>query len=240
MNGLTTKEVLESRQKYGSNKLPEPKLKKWYNFAADALKDPITMILIAIALLQIVLGFLGVMEFTDPVMIMFVLTIVTAIAVKTGLGVQKAAKDLRDKTSVRYCNVIRDGKIRRINKDEIVVGDIVCVETGQEIFADGYIIEGKISVNNAAINGETKECKKTPIPGYKHVKTTSTDVYTNQNCLFAGTIVMAGEGKMVVTDVGTNTVNGDYNFEESEAIDSITEENGFTDIEVAEGEGRDG
>lgn len=209
MKGLNSKQVLESRQKYGSNKLPEPKLKKWYNFAADALKEPITMILIAIALLQIVLGFLGVMEFTDPVMIMFVLTIVTAIAVKTGLGVQKAAKELRDKTSVRYCNVIRDGKIQRINKNEIVVDDIVCVETGQEIFADGYIIEGKISVNNAAINGETKECKKTPVSGYKHVKTTSTDAYTNQNCLFAGTIVMSGEGKMMVTDVGINTVNGD-------------------------------
>ena len=80
---------------------------------------------------------------------------------------------------------------------------------GQEIFADGYIVEGKISVNNAAINGETKECKKSPIPGYIHAKTTSTSAYTNPNCLFAGTTVMAGEGKMVVTDVGVNTVNGD-------------------------------
>lgn len=209
MNGLNEKEVLESRQKYGSNKLPEPKLMKWYDFAAKALKEPITMNLIAIAVLQIVLGFLGVMEFTDPVMIIFVLAIVAMITVKTGLGVQKAAKELRDKTSVRYCNVIRDGKIQRINKNEIVVGDIVCVETGQEIFADGYIIEGKISVNNAVINGETEECKKIPVSGYKHVKTTSTDAYTNQNGLFAGTIVMSGEGKMVVTDVGINTVNGD-------------------------------
>lgn len=209
MNGLNEKEVLESRQKYGSNKLPEPKLMKWYDFAAKALKEPITMNLIAIAVLQIVLGFLGVMEFTDPVMIIFVLAIVAMITVKTGLGVQKAAKELRDKTSVRYCNVIRDGKIQRINKNEIVAGDIVCVETGQEIFADGYIIEGKISVNNAVINGETEECKKIPVSGYKHVKTTSTDAYTNQNGLFAGTIVMSGEGKMVVTDVGINTVNGD-------------------------------
>lgn len=80
---------------------------------------------------------------------------------------------------------------------------------GQEIFADGYIIEGKISVNNAAINGETKECKKSPIPGYIHAKTTSTSAYTNQNCLFAGTTVMSGEGKMIVTDVGVSTVNGD-------------------------------
>ncbi|MDU2210824.1 MAG: HAD-IC family P-type ATPase, partial [Eubacterium sp.] len=142
-------------------------------------------------------------------MILVVLAIVTCIAVKTGLGVQKSAAELRAKTSVRYCDVIRDGKVQTINKDELVVGDIVCVGMGQEIFADGYLIEGKISVNNAAINGETKECKKTPIEGYVHKKTTSTDAYTNQNCLFAGTTVMSGEGKMIVTDVGVNTVNGD-------------------------------
>ena len=209
MKGLTNEEVVKSRKLHGSNKLPEPKMKKWYEFSKEALSEKITLILIAIAVLQLFLGAMGVMDLSDPIMILVVLAIVTYIAVKTGLGVQKSAAELRAKTSVRYCDVIRDGKIQTINKDELVVGDIVCVGMGQEIFADGYIIEGKISVNNAAINGETKECKKTPIEGYKYVKTTSTDAYTNQNCLFAGTTVMSGEGKMVVTDVGVNTVNGD-------------------------------
>ena len=209
MNGLSSKEVLESRKLYGSNKLPEPEMKKWYDFAKEALSEKITMILIAIPVLQLFLGFMGVMELSDPIMLLVVLAIVTGIAVKTGLGVQKSAAELRAKTAVRYCDVIRDGKVQTINKDELVVGDIVCIGMGQEIFADGYIIEGKISVNNAAINGETKECKKSPIPGYIHAKTTSTSAYTNQNCLFAGTTVMAGEGKMIVTDVGVNTVNGD-------------------------------
>lgn len=209
MNGLSSKEVLESRELHGSNKLPEPKLDKWYDFAKKALSEKITMILIAIAVLQLFLGVMGVMDLSDPIMILVVLAIVTYIAVKTGLGVQKSAAELRAKTSVRYCDVIRDGKVQTINKDELVVGDLVCVGMGQEIFADGYLIEGKISVNNAAINGETKECKKTPIEGYVHKKTTSTDAYTNQNCLFAGTTVMSGEGKMIVTDVGVNTVNGD-------------------------------
>lgn len=209
MNGLSSKEVLKSRELHGSNKLPEPKLDKWYDFAKEALSEKITMILIAIAVLQLFLGVMGVMDLSDPVMILVVLAIVTCIAVKTGLGVQKSAAELRAKTSVRYCDVIRDGKVQTINKDELVVGDLVCVGMGQEIFADGYLIEGKISVNNAAINGETKECKKTPIEGYVHKKTTSTDAYTNQNCLFAGTTVMSGEGKMIVTDVGVNTVNGD-------------------------------
>ena len=209
MNGLSSKEVLKSRELHGSNKLPEPKLDKWYDFAKEALSEKITMILIAIAVLQLFLGVMGVMDLSDPIMILVVLAIVTCIAVKTGLGVQKSAAELRAKTSVRYCDVIRDGKVQTINKDELVVGDLICVGMGQEIFADGYLVEGKISVNNAAINGETKECKKTPIEGYVHKKTTSTDAYTNQNCLFAGTTVMSGEGKMIVTDVGVNTVNGD-------------------------------
>lgn len=209
MNGLSSKEVLKSRELHGSNKLPEPKLDKWYDFAKEALSEKITMILIAIAVLQLFLGVMGVMDLSDPIMILVVLAIVTCIAVKTGLGVQKSAAELRAKTSVRYCDVIRDGKVQTINKDELVVGDFVCVGMGQEIFADGYLLEGKISVNNAAINGETKECKKTPIEGYVYKKTTSTDAYTNQNCLFAGTTVMSGEGKMIVTDVGVNTVNGD-------------------------------
>ena len=209
MKGLSSKEVLQSRELHGSNKLPEPKLNKWYDFAKEALSEKITMILIAIAVLQLVLGIMGVMDLADPIMILVVLGIVTCIAVKTGLGVQKSAAELRAKTSVRYCDVIRDGKVQTINKDDLVVGDLVCVGMGQEIFADGYLVEGKISVNNAAINGETKECVKTPISNYVHTKTTSTSAYTNQNCLFAGTTVMSGEGKMIVTDVGINTVNGD-------------------------------
>lgn len=113
------------------------------------------------------------------------------------------------RTSIRHCNVIRNGVVKSINTNDLVVGDVVCIQMGQEIFADGYLVEGKISVNNAAINGESKECHKTPVAGYVHKKVTSTDAYINQNCLFAGTTVVSGEGKMITTDVGTNTVNGD-------------------------------
>jgi calcium-translocating P-type ATPase len=208
-NGLKSSEVEVSRTTYGSNKLPEPELKKWYHFAKEALTEPITMILIIIALFQLVLGAMGVMSLSEPIMIIVVLAIVTEIAIKTGLGIQKSAAELRAKTAVRYCDVVRDGSIQTINKDDLVVGDLVLLRTGQEIFADGFIVEGEISVNNAAINGETKECRKIPSANYKHVKTTSTAAYTDQCSLFAGTVIMSGEGKMIVTDVGTNTVNGD-------------------------------
>lgn len=208
-NGLKSSEVEVNRTTYGSNKLPEPELKKWYHFAKEALTEPITMILIIIALFQLVLGAMGVMSLSEPVMIIVVLAIVTGIAIKTGLGVQKSAAELRAKTAVRYCDVVRDGSVQTINKDDLVVGDLVLLRTGQEIFADGFIVDGEISVNNAAINGETKECRKIPSANYKHVKTTSTTAYTDQCSLFAGTVIMSGEGKMIVTDVGVNTVNGD-------------------------------
>lgn len=208
-NGLSNEQVEESRRLHGSNKLPEPELKKWYHFAKEALTEPITMILIIIALFQLVLGAMGVMSLSEPVMIIVVLAIVTEIAVKTGLGIQKSAAELRAKTAVRYCDVVRNGSVQTINKDDLVVGDLVLLRTGQEIFADGFIVEGEISVNNAAINGETKECRKIPSANYKHVKTTSTAAYTDQCSLFAGTVIMSGEGKMIVTDVGINTVNGD-------------------------------
>ena len=208
-NGLKSNEVEVSRATYGSNKLPEPELKKWYHFAKEALISPITMILITIVVFQLILSAIGVIAFSEPVTVLVVLAIVTEIGIKTGLGVQKSAAELRAKTAVRYCDVIRDGSVQTINKDDLVVGDLVLLRTGQEIFADGFIVEGEISVNNAAINGETKECRKTPSADYKHVKTTSTTAYTDQCSLFAGTIIMSGEGKMVVTDVGVNTVNGD-------------------------------
>lgn len=208
-NGLSNEQVEESRKLHGSNKLPEPELKKWYHFAKEALTEPITMILIIIALFQLVLGAMGVMSLSEPVMIIVVLAIVTEIAVKTGLGIQKSAAELRAKTAVRYCDVVRNGSVQTINKDDLVVGDLVLLRTGQEIFADGFIVGGEISVNNAAINGETKECRKIPSANYKHVKTTSTAAYTDQCSLFAGTVIMSGEGKMIVTDVGINTVNGD-------------------------------
>lgn len=207
--GLKSSEVHGMRQKFGSNKLPEPPQKKWYQFSKEALTGHINLVLIAIAVVQFLLAFAGFMEFTDPVMIITVLGIVVAIAVRTGLGIQKSNRDLKAKTSTRYCQVFRDNKWTTINKDDIVVGDLVMLETGQEIYADGYIVDGKVAVNNAAINGETKECKKTPVINYKPGKTLTSEDYTNQNCLFAGTNIVSGEGKTMVTSVGVNTVNGD-------------------------------
>ena len=137
LNGLNDQQVEESRKKYGSNKLPEPKQKTWFDFLVDTLKDKITIILIMMAGVFFTLAFLGVESFSEPIMILAVLAIVCGLNVKTNLSIQKSNNSLRAKTAIRYCNVIRNGSVLKINKDDIVIGDIVCLEMGQEIFADG-------------------------------------------------------------------------------------------------------
>lgn len=210
MKGLTNEQVKMNREKYGSNKLPEPKLKKWYEFAIENIfGDKTLMLLLALSAYEIFAAVFGLASFSEPIMVILVISLCTYIGVKMALGIQKSTQELRAKTSTRYCDVIRDGQVQTINKDNLVVGDVVCIGTGQEIYADGYIIEGKISVSNAAINGESKECQKIPINGYVYKKSTSTDDFTNQNSLFAGTTILSGEGKMIVGEVGINTINGD-------------------------------
>ena len=210
MKGLTNEQIKMSREKYGSNKLPEPKLKKWYEFAIENIfGDKTLILLLALSAYEIFAAVFGLASFSEPIMVILVISLCTYIGVKMALGIQKSTQELRAKTSTRYCDVIRDGQVQTINKDNLVVGDVVCIGTGQEIYADGYIIEGKISVSNAAINGESKECQKIPINGYVYKKSTSTDDFTNQNSLFAGTTILSGEGKMIVGEVGINTINGD-------------------------------
>ena len=209
-NGLTSKQAEESRARFGSNKLPEKKLKTAWDFFTETFKDRLNQILIGMMLVFTVLAFSGQGSFSEPLGIFVVLLAIAVISTRTGLKSQKSTKELKDKTSVHYCNVLRDGEIKHINTDEIVVGDVVHIESGEAIYADGYLVEGKISVDNSVLNGESKECKKSVIPDFIYTKKSNItgDDYVDTNSLFAGATVVDGEGKMIVTEVGTNTVNG--------------------------------
>lgn len=208
--GLSSQEVLDSREAFGSNKLPEKKLKTAFDFFKETFKDRLNQILIAMMLVFTILAFSGQGSFSEPLGIFVVLLAIAVISTRTGLKSQKSTKELKDKTSIHYCNVLRDGKIQHINTDEIVVGDIIHIEAGEAIYADGYLIEGKLAVDNSVLNGESKECKKFVIPDFKYVEKNEItgDDYVDTNSLFAGATVVDGEGKMLVTKVGIKTVNG--------------------------------
>lgn len=215
MYGLSSKQVEESRQKYGKNVLPEKKLKTGLEFFMDTFKDKLNLILLAMMCVFALMAVFGQGSWSEPLGIFVVLLAIASISTKTGLKSQKSTKELKDKTSIHYCNVIRDGSTQHINTDEIVVGDAVIVQSGEAIYADGYLVSGNISVDNSVLNGESEECKKKPwrnneatpiIHGGKR-KASSND-YVNEYALFAGTTVLDGEGIMIVTNIGENTVNG--------------------------------
>ena len=214
MNGLTSAEVVKSRQKYGSNKLPERKLKTGFQFFMDTFKDRLNQILLAMMIVFTILAVFGQGSYSEPIGVAVVLLAIAFIGMNTGLKSQKSAKELKDRTSVHYCNVVRDGKIEHINANDLVVGDLVIIQSGEAIHADGYLVDGMVKVDNSVLNGESEECKKTawtdedsPITMGGKREANSND-YVDNHSLFAGTTIVDGEGKMIVTNVGVNTVNG--------------------------------
>lgn len=210
LKGLTESQVIENRKKYGENKLPEKKLKSWFNFFMETFKDRLNQILLAMLVVFVILFLIGQGALSEPIGIGAVLLLIAVSGTITGLKVQKSAKELKDKTSIHYCEVIRNGEVKHINTEEIVVNDIVILQSGEGIFADGYLIDGKLKVDNSVLNGESEDCKKFPVENftYDYNKKITGDDYVDQNSLFSGTNVTEGEGKMLVTRVGVDTVNG--------------------------------
>lgn len=209
LSGLTWKEVLQSRVKYGSNVLPERKLKKWYHFFFETFEDKLNLILLGMLAVFSILAAVGHGELSEPIGIAVVLLAIAAINTRTGLKSQKSAKELKDRTSIHYCNVLRNGEVEHIRVEELVVGDVVLLQCGESIFADGYLADGAISVDNSVLNGESKPCHKYGTsmepPAKDHI---TGDDYVDSCRLFSGTTIVDGEGKMIVTQVGANTVNG--------------------------------
>ena len=209
LTGLTNVQVEESRKNYGSNVLPERKPTPWWSFFLDTFKDRINLILLGMLVVFTVLAVIGQGSISEPIGIGAVLVAIGIINTRTGLKSQKSARELKERTSIRYCNVLRDGAVEHIRTTEVVVGDIVLLQSGDAIVADGYLAEGALSVDNSVINGESKPCKKTPLTGtYDCNAAVTGDTYVDASSLFSGTTILDGEGKMVVTRVGANTVNG--------------------------------
>lgn len=234
MYGLKSSEVEKQREKYGSNKLPEKKLKTGFQFFMETFEDRLNQILLAMMIVFTVLAVFGQGSCSEPIGVAVVLLAIAFIGMNTGLKSQKSTKELKDRTSVYYCNVIRNGKIEHINTNDLVVGDLVIIQSGEAIHADGYLVEGNVKVDNSVLNGESEPCKKSawdkensPIVFGGQRKADSSD-YTNSYALFSGTTVTDGEGKMIVTNVGVDTVNG----QTISAIDEIEETKTSLEIQL--------
>lgn len=212
--GLTAEQVEESRNKHGSNSLTQIPAEPLWKKILEGFKDPMIMILLVALAVQVVLFFLGQAEWFEPAGILIAIMIANGVASVSESKQEGKASALKAKEEAKEtAKVIRDGKLEEIHVSEIVVGDIVYLQAGDKIPADGIVIEGELKVDQAALNGETEEADKIPC-----VDGASYDVkdLLNRYYAYRGTVVCGGEGYMEIKVVGDNTLFGELALEVQE------------------------
>ena len=223
-NGLTDKQVEESRSKFGSTEVPDSEPPTFWEEFKETFSDPMIKILLAIAALMIVMFFFGYEEIyappgppaaappaapaPAPPGIVAVL-IVATVSAKTGVASDTKYRELKDNTEKDKCKVHRNGVITVIDVDDVVVGDKVLLQSGDKIPADGVLIDGALRVDNSALNGEAEECKKTAASEDFQLEDDITgDTFVDAHSLFRGAVIFDGEGILDVRKVGLKTMNG--------------------------------
>lgn len=208
-NGLTDKQVEESRKKYGSNVIPDSEPTTFWAEFKETFKDPMIRILLAIAALMIVMCVLGYAEIYEPIGTVVAVLIVAFVSAKTGVASDTKCRQLKDSTKKDQCKVYRNGLVTVIDVDDVVVGDKVLLQSGDKVPADGVLIHGTLRVDNSALNGEAEECPKTaadesfPLP-----EDITGDTFVDAHSLFRGAVLFDGEGVLDVRKVGLATMMG--------------------------------
>ena len=199
MNGLTDVEVEESRKKYGSNELNKTKKDGFFKLLISTLGDPIIKILLIALAVKTIFLFKN-FDWYETIGIVISILLASFISSISEYGSEKAFEKLEEEVSKVKCRVIRNGKKQEIGITEVVVGDIVSLEHGDKIPADGIIIKGKISVDESSLNGETKEAYKEPILSMNKI--------LDKNRVYKGSVVYSNTALMKVTEIGSNTFYG--------------------------------
>lgn len=195
--GLTEEEVIQNKEKYGTNQITTVEQTGFMKKLLETLGDPIIRILL-IALGIKVVFLIQDFDWYETVGIVIAIFIASFISTISEYGSEQAFIKLQEESSKIKCRVRRNGQAKEIGVDEVVVGDIVLLESGDKIPADGLIVEGEISVDESSINGETKEAYKYAVEA----------TITEKNQVYRGTVVYSKQACMVVTKVGNDTLYG--------------------------------
>ena len=158
--GLNEEDVLLSREKNGSNKLSEVKGEGFWKKLLNNFKDPMIEILLVALVINIVIACFGKSEWYEPVGIAVAVLIATLVSTFSEYKNENVFKKLQEEASRIICKVYRSGSIKEVVIDDLVVGDYVLLQLGDKIPADGILIDGEISVDQSALNGESHEVIK--------------------------------------------------------------------------------
>ena len=197
-SGLTSEQVKRSREKCGWNELTEGKKKGILQIFFEQYKDFLVLILIASAIIS---GMLGDVESAAVIV-----TVITINAILGTIQTVKAEQSLQSLKNLSgpEAKVLRDGTVVQIPARELVVGDVILLEAGDMIPADGRLIENaSLKIDESALTGESLAVEKN-----MDTILTEAPLGDRTNMLFSGSFVTYGRGKAVVTDIGMQTEVG--------------------------------
>ena len=200
--GLTDQEVLQSREKYGANLLTPPKRPSLLKLYLEKFEDPVVRVLLIAAVFSLIISVIE-NEYAETIGIIAAILLATGIGFYFEYDANKKFDLLNAVTEETLVKVIRNGRIQEIPRKDVVVGDIVVLETGEEIPADGELIEAiSLQVNESNLTGEPV-INKTIIEADFDEEAT----YAS-NLVMRGTTVVDGHGSMKVLRVGDATEIG--------------------------------
>lgn len=201
-SGLSEDEVQINRAKYGDNLLTPPKRPSLWKLYLEKFQDPVVKVLLVAAIFSLIISFIE-QEFAETIGIIFAILLATGIGFFFEYDANKKFDLLNAVNEETLVKVIRAGKVREIPRKDVVVGDIIILETGEEIPADGELIEAlSLQVNESNLTGEPVVEKTTNETEFDLEATYSS------NLVMRGTTVVDGHGMMKVIKVGDATEIG--------------------------------
>ena len=201
--GLSYSEVEHSRNRHGSNIITKKKRKSFWKQYLASFGDPIIRILMIALAVNIVFMFQN-SGWYESAGIAIAVVLATLVSTLSEYGSESAFEKLQEKAGEINCRIRRNNALLLLSVQDLVVGDIVLLQGGERIPADGHMVWGELSVDQSALNGETKEARKYPCEN----NSKSADDLMSPCGIFQGSVVCEGEGAMRIDRVGDNTFYG--------------------------------
>lgn len=211
--GLSASQVQERQIKFGANELEEKAGRSSWEIMLDQFKNIMLILLIAVAFISAGLDLMNLIQgtvknndipFKDTIAILAIVILNGILGYLQESRAEKALAALKQLSSPRV-RVLRDGRVAEIDSKELVPGDVMYLEAGGQIPADGRLIESaNLQVRESALTGEAQPVNKKP----QRILTTDTALGDQVNLVFQGTEVVQGRGTSVITNTGMKTELG--------------------------------
>lgn len=195
---LTNEEIAKRQQEYGLNELVEEKKKNVFQVFLKQFADFLVIILIIAAIVSAALG-----DVESSVVILVVITMNGILGTVQTIKAEHSLQSLKE-LSMPLAKVIRDGQVMKISSKELTIGDVVCLEAGDYVPADGRIIESAgLKIDESMLTGESLVVDKTDT-----VIEEEKPLAERTNMVYSGSLVSFGRGSYIVTSIGMNTEIG--------------------------------